>query len=321
MLARDDSRGIQSLPAASPPPFPAWARAVNAPDTQAEAAFLAGAALARLDAVVRQNPPWAGVFRRRLALSAAAASVLRAARTEDEARLRDAFHLTRPGADPGPAGRRLLAWRELSARSGGHWRKSFHAAAEVLGVPHDEALEEAIEAAEAGAGGHRPAPFAAARVFGLARRAPTLGAGGRSPGGRGGEGELLAAWLADAVLAQRLNWPFALPLLAAPLFAGGGRRLGGDVADGAEGTIVFAYAKAAARAVDLSAELGRRAQKLQDVAPKLRAKGAGAALQALLDEDSLSTATKFSGLSERGSRRLFDRLVALGAIRELTGRA
>src|SRR5208282_3044951 len=129
----------------------------------------------------------------------------------------------RPGADPGPAGRRLLAWRELSARSGGHWRKSFHAAAEVLGVPHDEALEEAIEAAEAGAGGHRPAPFAAARVFGLARRAPTLGAGGRSPGGRGGEGELLAAWLADAVLAQRLNWPFALPLLAAPLFAGGAR--------------------------------------------------------------------------------------------------
>ena len=55
--------------------------------------------------------------------------------------------------------------------------------------------------------------------------------------------------------------------------------------------------------------------------PKLRAKGAGAALQALLDEDSLSAATKFSGLSERGSRRLFDRLVGLGAVRELTGRA
>ena len=164
-----------------------------------------------------------------------------------------------------------------------------------MGVPHDEALQEAIDAAEACADGGRPAPFAAAQVFGLARRALTPGAGRPSLGGRGGEGELLAAWLADAVLAQRLKWPFALPLLAAPLFAGGGRRAGGDVADGAEGAIMFAYAKAAARAVDLSAELARRAQKLLDAAPKLRAKGAGAALQALLDEDSLSAATKFSG--------------------------
>jgi Protein of unknown function (DUF1403) len=113
MLARADSQGIQSLPAASPPPFPTWARAVHAPETDAEAAFLAGAALARLDTIVRENPPCAGVFRGRLALSAAAASVRLGGRTEDEAALREAFHLTRPGADPGPAGKRLLAWREL----------------------------------------------------------------------------------------------------------------------------------------------------------------------------------------------------------------
>ena len=153
MLARGDSQKIQGLPATSPPPFPAWARAVNAPETEAEAAFLSGAALARLDAVVRENPSWAGVWRRRLALSAAAASVRRAGRAEDEAALRDAFHLLRPGADPGPAGRRLLAWRELSARSVGRWRPSFEVAAEVLGVPDDEALQEAVDAAEAGAAG------------------------------------------------------------------------------------------------------------------------------------------------------------------------
>ena len=192
--------------------------------------------------------------------------------------MRDAFHLSRPGADPGPAGRRLVAWRELSARSIGHWRQSFAAAGEVLRVPHDEALQEAIDAAEAGAGGDRPAPFAAAQVFALARRALKPGAGRQSLGGRGGEGELLAAWLADCVLAQRLKWPFALPLLAAPLFAGAVRRAAGDGADGAEGAIVFAYAKAAARACDLSAELGRRAQKLMAAQPKLRAKGAPAAL-------------------------------------------
>jgi|SRR5271166_2293764 len=323
MLARGDSLAIQSLPAASPPPLPAWARLANAPETDAEAAFFAGAALARLDVIVRQNPPWAGVWRRRLALSAAVANVRRAGRTEDESALRDAFHLSRPGGDPGPAGKVLLASRELGQRPTRQWRSSLAAAAGVLGVPHDEALEDALEAAEACAASARPAPFAAARAFALARRALTSGAGRQSPGGRGGEGELLAAGLGDAVLAQRLHWPLALPLLAAALFPGAGRRLGGDVADcGETAHVVFAYAKAAAGAVDLAGDLARRAENLEAAAPKLRAKGAGAALRALLDEDCLAASSEIGGqLSERGARRLFDRLVALGAIRELTGRA
>jgi hypothetical protein len=323
MLVRGDSQAIQSLPARLPPSFPAWARAVNAPETDAEAAFLAGAALSRLDAIVRQNPPWAGVWRQRLALRAAATSVRRAGRTEDEAALRDALHLSRPGADPGPAGRFLLASRELASRPTRQWRSSIAAAAEVLRVPHDDALEGALEAAEGCGAGPRPAPFAAARTFALARRALSSGAGRRSPGSRGGEGEALAAGLADAVLARRLNWPLALPLLAAALFPGAGRRLGGDVADGGEtADVVFAYAKAAAGAVDLEGDLARRAEKLTEAAPILRAKGAGAALQALLEEDCLAASSRIGGqLSERGARRLFDRLVGLGAIRELTGRA
>ena len=325
MLARADLQAIQSLPAASAPPFPAWARPVHAPETDAEAAFLAGAALSRLDAIVRENPPWAGVLRQRLALSAAAASVRRAGRREDEAALRDVFHLSRPGGDPGPAGRFLLASRELGQRPTRQWRSSLAAAAEVLGVPRDEAVEEAVEAAEACAAGGRPAPFAAARAFAITRRALTSGAVRPSPGGRGGEGEVLAAWLADAVLAQRLNWPFALPLLAAASFPGAGRRDGGpeNPANGGETTrVLIAYAKAAAGAVDLAGDLARRAEKLETVAPKLRAKGAGAALRALLDEDCLAASSEIGGqISERGARRLFDRLVALGAVRELTGRA
>ena len=200
------------------------------------------------------------------------------------------------------------------------------AAAEVLGVPLDEGLEEALEAAEACAASARPAPFAAARAFAMARRALTSGAGRPSLGGRGGEGEALAAWLADAVLAQRLNWPFALPLLAAALFPGAGRRRGGvdDLPDGAprrRGSCLPTPG-AAAGAVDLAANLARRAEKLEKAAPKLRAKGAGAALRALLDEDCLAASSQIGGqLSERGARRLFERLVALGAIRELTGRA
>jgi hypothetical protein len=50
------------------------------------------------------------------------------------------------------------------------------------------------------------------------------------------------------------------------------------------------------------------------------AKGAAAALAALLDDDAVSGATEIAGMSERGLRRLFDRLVQLGAVRELTGR-
>src|SRR5271155_4509188 len=113
MLARADSSAPSGLSTASAAPFPAWARAKNPPETEAEAGFLAGAALARLDSIVREIPPWAGVWRQRLALAAAAASGARAARSEDEAALRDALHLTRSGADPGPAGRRLRAWRAL----------------------------------------------------------------------------------------------------------------------------------------------------------------------------------------------------------------
>jgi Protein of unknown function (DUF1403) len=142
--------------------------------------------------------------------------------------------------------------------------------------------------------------------------------------GPGRGGELLAAWLADAVLAERLNWPFALPLLATALFPGAGQRAGVEnPPDGGETTrVVFAYAKAAAGTVDLAGDLARRAQKLEEAVPKLRAKGAGAALQALLEEDCLAASSEIAGqISERNARRLFDRLVALGAVRELTGRS
>ena len=89
-----------------------------------------------------------------------------------------------------------------------------------------------------------------------ARRALASGAGRQSLGGRGGEGELLAGWLADAVLARRMNWPFALPLLAASLCPGAGRRASGleNRADRGETTrVLIAFAKAAAGAVDRTA--------------------------------------------------------------------
>ena len=314
MLDRIDSPPIPTLSAPAIAALPAWARGKNPPQTEAEAAFLAGAALALLDAIVRTEPLWFGVWRQRLALRAAVASVARSGRREGEAALRDAFHLTRPGADPGPAGRRLVAWRALTVASPGRWRSQIERAAQALDVPHDEALRAAIEAAAACADGNRLAPFAALRAYRLARAALTAGKMGA------GEGELLAAGLADMVLALKLKWPFAMPLFGAG-WRGAARQLAGESDAGQGVAILMGYARAAADACDLAADLARRAQKLGEAAPKLRAKGAGAALQALLDEDSLSAAGKIPRLSERGARRLFERLLALGAIRELTGRA
>src|SRR5271154_5471579 len=143
MPARPDPPAIQRSLPVSAAPSPAWARALHQPETEAEAGFLAGAALARLDAVVRETPPWAGAWRQRLALAAAAASVRRAGRSEDEAALRDALHLTRPGVDPGPAGRRLRAWRALAVGPAGQWRSAMAVAAAALDLPGDETLQHA----------------------------------------------------------------------------------------------------------------------------------------------------------------------------------
>ena len=76
----------------------------------------AGAALMALDLIIRDNPPWLGCWRMRLALAAAASSARLLRVDADEALLRDALHLTRAGDDPGPAGRLHLLWRRLASR-------------------------------------------------------------------------------------------------------------------------------------------------------------------------------------------------------------
>ncbi len=108
---------IRAEPAPSEPlRAPAWARQSGSfrENSEAEALYFAGAALAALDSVAKSGPPWAGVWRRRLALKSAAAvaqSLLN--RREDEAALRDAIALGKPGQELGPAGRVYSAFRTL----------------------------------------------------------------------------------------------------------------------------------------------------------------------------------------------------------------
>src|SRR5271165_1011133 len=99
------------------PRAPAWARpGGNFRDvSEGEALFFAGATLAALDSVAKSDPSWAGVFRRRLALKNAVAVAQNPLhRREDEAALRDAVALARPGQELGPAGRVYSAFRTLS---------------------------------------------------------------------------------------------------------------------------------------------------------------------------------------------------------------
>ena len=302
----------EPLALAAPPPIvPGWATPRGPVETTAEAAFLAGAALNSLDNLVRATPPWAGAWRQRLALKAAAAAVRRLGRREDEAALRDAWHLRPPSGDPGPAGRILAAWRRLAERRPDLTEEGLRVVAELLGISWSAEL--AAAPARVDALGSARAPFAAAVIAAevVASRP---------------DAELLAFWLADLVLARQLRWPAPVPLLVAQIDAVAFRRPGdrrriAPVGEGFERAICLALAQAAAEACRLAADIARRAARLAAAAPKLRAKGAGEAIQMLLDDDAVSGSLTTPNLTRWGSRRLFERLATLEAARELTGRA
>ena len=309
---------IRAEPVAFEPPRApaAWARPSGSfrEISEAEALFFAGAALAALDSVAKSDPAWAGAWRRRLALkSAAAAAVAQNLlnRREDEAALRDAVALARPGQDLGPAGRVYSAFRVLAGPRDPFGPKRLAAVAADLQAPIDLAQAAELAAALRAAGERgRPAPVvaaeAAAAVVGLRADA-----------------EPLTIFCADAALARNLGWPTPVPLLASELFlrraTGEGRRPRPGEAGWGK-LVALSYARAALAALDLAQDLSRRAARLADAAPKLRAKGKGSALDALLADDAISAAAPIAGLSDRARRRLFDPLVSLGVARELTGR-
>lgn len=317
-------------PAATTPPLPLWLRrALAAAGRPAGAdhddiALAAGAAIATLDALVRREAEWAGVWRQRLALRAAAVTARHYRRPEDEAALRDAVLLTRPGDEVGPAGRMVLAWRRLATRPAGQLptRADIAAMLEEFGLAPDAAGVAALSAD-------------------LRRLAAGEGIAGLLTGvmasaGRCAPGPVPGVWLADLLLAQRLGWAHAVPLLGSAALADlrsgrasapSPRRSAAAMAqmDGPEppdGRLVLlaGLTRAAIHAVDLALDLERRAQRLLAVAPKLRARASDRVVDALLSSDALVASQPVAGITDRGLRRLFDRLIDLGAVRELTGR-
>jgi hypothetical protein len=322
-----------------------WARPPKEPAVGADAAFRARASLALLDQILRADPPFAGAPRQRLALRAATACASMARLREDASGLRDAEHFS-PDAGGGDArtsraGRIHRLWRGFAGRPAGFEPQHLRRAADLLELPRDLDLEALAETLRRLVQDEKNPLAAATRAGSTAMR--------MLDGASRVEAEILALWLSDLVLARRLDWERPIPLLATTLahpglrsvsFGGACNSRAADVSSGA-GNIraapgrrprpdglewplycAKAYAPAARDAHGLAGELSRRSERLLSVAPKLRVKGAGRVIKMLLDDDAVTpaTASKTSGLSDRASRRLFDRLVELGTVREPSGR-
>lgn len=300
----------RSLPE-PPPAFPqlaSWAKhkIPNKADGKGNAGFYSGAALAVIDPIARGDHPIATLWRQRLALKSTAALMPQIGRTEGEGEIRDHLHFSRNNGNPGPAGRLLAAWLELAKpsalRAGGLAARLVR----LLDLQPNSltTLEDILAGLPAGQG----SPVtAAADVSHICLR---LFPRDRS----------LALWMADAALARMMRWPAPVPLIAAQI-----KRSDLRAASGSEDLEFWveachlAYAAAAADAADLYSELARRALALLNVAPKLRSKEADRIVHRLLTEDSLSVEAG-KETTDRSIRRLFDRLVELNAVRELTGR-
>jgi hypothetical protein len=302
---------LNQQPLPSPPALPAWARASGR--AGGDPLFAAGAGLALLDSFLRRDPPSAGALRARLALISVAASAKILRLNTHEGALRD---LRFAVGDAGPAARLLQLWRDLVARppSLDPSRLAAAAAALDLPAPNADALAETLRE-QSGAGD----PVSAAAKAGAF-------AFSAFPDAPAAEAEILALWVFDLVLAVRLRWPRPVPLIATKILEpslrshGGARLRPGDPAWSK--TAASAIALAAASAVDLAADLARRSEVLLAVAPSLRAKPAAKIVDLLLAEDCVTPAeaARQAPMTDRAARRLFDRLVALGAVREFSGR-
>ena len=271
------------------PRMPAWVTSAR-PEAFEDVAFLSGAALNHLHLVLGREEVPKALLRDRLALRAAEACVGFSGRLERAPELRDAIHLLRPGDLPGPAGETYLSWRRAAERP--------------VSV---KALGRALPAFEPGqiatwldAGEGAPVKRAALVLDAVLTEAPRA--------------EVPALILADSALAQALGWDHVVPLLAAGLKRTDLRKRGDDLRLACHRAVTASAVEAARLAVDLA----RRASLLKGVAPKLRAKGAGAAVKIFLTQDAVAPSAL--PLPDRAARRLCDRLVDLGAVRELTGR-
>ncbi len=273
------------------PRMPSWVSSART-ETPEDVAFLSGAALSHLHLVARHDEVPHALLRERLALRAAETCNAHSGRVERAQELRDAVQFLQPGDNPGPAGEIYLSWRRGVERPVSV--KVLHRALPEVDAEHIAVWLDAGQGA--------PLPRAAAVLQAVLVDRP--------------RDTTAALILADAALAQALKWQHVLPLLSMGLKRGDLRKTGEDLHLACHRAIMTAAVEATRAAIDLS----RRAARLREVAPKLRAKGAEEATALFLKCDAVAPTSLISLRSDRAARRFCDRLVELGAVRELTGR-
>jgi hypothetical protein len=271
--------------------MPSWVTSTCA-ETLEDVTFLSGAALSVLHLVLGHAQVPHALLRERLALQAAEACVIFAGRRERAKDLRDEIHLLRPGDHPGPAGSIYRDWRRAVERP-----VSLKALQRALPAV---AREQIAAWLDSGRGG--PVLRAAQVLQSVLASTPRA--------------EETALILADAALAQALGWGHVVPLLATTLKPRDLRKTGDDLRLACHNAVRVS----AADTVTLASDLARRTARLRAVTPKLRAKAASGAVALFLERDALAPASLTGLMSDRAARRLCDRLVDLGAVRELTGR-
>lgn len=261
-------------------------------ETPENAGFSSGAALALLD-MVQHNPALpATLWRARLALRAATHIVALSGRPEREAALRDILCLLRRDEQPGPAGTVALAWKDAAAQP-------LSQANLIRAMPELSAFAITCRDEQ----GHDAPVAQAACVFeAVLTEAP--------------RNYSKALILADAALARAMGWQHMVPLLGSAL----PRRNLTARGEGLRLACHKAIVTSVAPALSLAADLTRRAAHLHQVAPRLRSKQAAAAIDMFLTRDAIAPAALTGLMSDRAARRFCDRLVALRAVRELTGR-
>ncbi|PTQ65053.1 uncharacterized protein DUF1403 [Celeribacter persicus] len=269
--------------------MPTWVTFARA-ETPEDVAFLSGAALNHLHVFLGREEVPQALLRDRLALRAAEACMAFSGRSERTKQLRDAVHFLRPGDLPGPAGETYLAWRYAAKRS-----ISIKSLARALPTFEPGQITTWLDA-----GTGAPVTRAAMVLEVAVKEAPRA--------------DVSALILAEATLAQALGWDHLVPLLAAGVKRADLRKRDDDLRFACHRALISSTIEALRQAADLA----RRAAHLKAVAPKLRAKGAVEAVEMFLTRDAV--APSVLPLPDRAARRLCDRLVDLGAVRELTGR-
>ena len=278
-------------------------------------AFLSGVRFTVFDMTLRQGEEAVPMtlLANTLALKAAVATSKLEGRMSCEADIRDAYFLTAPGEALGPDGDMFAFWRNAArVRFAVGQLSSSHE--ELISPSVSEALQTILtDAAELA---KKDGPVAAA-VYALAE---VIAIDDRA--------EKSSCLVSDMVLASFFGWSKVKPLSALHLTKA-------DLLDlrsheeSARLKIEAAISRSAETGHMIASKLARQAYALRSIAPKLRAKGSDDAVKVFLSENAvapsgmLSPAIKGTGttMTGRAARRLCDRLVELGVVKELTGRS